>query len=634
MEDPPIFPIIIGVTGHRDIAPEASADVLKSVRIVLKDWKVRFGSALHVMTALAEGADQLVADAARSLDIPIIAVLPMPRALYLPTLRTRAGRDNMDRHWERAALQLELPEIGNQDDPDYHERQFEQLGVLLIRRSHLLLALWDGTRDTTNRSGAAAVVRMRLEGDHAAEAFKSSAMFLEASSYLDVTNRGPLLQVVTPSGQIANNQAGTCLLFGIPRPASKDRDNGGSVADAVWEATAVEPDDVPRTIRSRGVTDFDRIDELNRGMADFRGSDALIFEQQLGYLDVTGIPEEAYQSARVLLRQQAGADTAAQAHQVRLLGHFVPASSPWHMLMNGYKAWRRTGGFPKFGAVFVFAAIGPLAVCLFETHVANHETMKGPVALFFYFVFLVGTACYYFLYVARQDWQGHFQDYRALAEGMRVQLYWAVAGVPAAVSDHYLRKQSDELGWIQFALRGPSLWAAALATMLNVPNRTVVMRGWVENQAHYFGDKAQLHHGAFRHGFNTTLHLAICGLGVTFLLLALEVCDQFSSWLGEGMAGSLALMKKFHEYLIVVAATLPALAASFLLSRELRAYEPAANSYALMYRMFSHAAEEARKPDQSDQDFKQLIRELGREALSENAEWLSEHRHRRIELHF
>jgi hypothetical protein len=50
--------------------------------------------------------------------------------------------------------------------------------------------------------------------------------------------------------------------------------------------------------------------------------------------------------------------------------------------------------------------------------------------------------------------------------------------------------------------------------------------------------------------------------------------------------------------------------------------------------MFSDAAKQARKPGQSDEKFKELVRELGREALSENAEWLAEHRHREIQQHF
>jgi hypothetical protein len=634
MQNPPVFPIIIGVTGHRNIPPEASAAVLKSVQDLLEDWKGRFGAALHVMSALAEGADQLVADAARVLNIPIIAVLPMPKATYRTTLRTEESRDNLDRHWDTAALRLELPEIGDLGDLDYRDRQFEQLGVLLIRRSHLLLALWDGTRDMTNRSGATAVVRMRLEGDHEAEAFKSSEMFLEARSYLDVTNRGPILHVVTPGNQATKNPAGTCLLLGLPEPASTRDGNGGSAADAIWTGTAVEPNDLIPAIARRGFEYFDRIDELNRRMADFGLSDTRIYEQQIGYLDVEGIPEQARHLAEVLIRQQAGADTAAQAHQARLLGHFVPARSPRHMLANGVKAWHRTGKLPNFGAAFFFAVMVPLAVLFYETHVVYHKINTGFVALVLYVFCLGGTFYYYWFHVRRQNWQGHFQDYRALAEGMRVQLYWAVAAVPAAVSDHYLRKQSDELGWIQFALRGPALWAAALAGVRKGPNQEIVRRGWIENQAHYFGDKATLHDRAYQRGSWWTKVLVWSGFVVTVALLLVEFCNRFSSSFGGGAGRGLELMQDSEEYVIIVAATLPALAALFSVSGELRAYEPSAHSYSLMSRMFSDAAKQARKPGQSEEKFKELIRELGREALSENAEWLSEHRHREIQQHF
>jgi hypothetical protein len=46
-----------------------------------------------------------------------------------------------------------------------------------------------------------------------------------------------------------------------------------------------------------------------------------------------------------------------------------------------------------------------------------------------------------------------YQDYRALAEGMRVQFYWRLAGLKLSVADHYLRKQRSELDWICSAIR-------------------------------------------------------------------------------------------------------------------------------------------------------------------------------------
>lgn len=627
MLDPPNFPVIIGVTGHRDIAPGAEEPVRQSVRALLDHWRCQFGDALHVMTALADGADQLVADAAWAARVPIIAVAPLPLAVYRETLKNPG---KLDEHWKHAALRLTLPEVRSDGRPDYHERQYEQLGVLLIRRSHLLLGLWDGTRDATARSGAGAVVRMRLEGDHDAAAFRGSPMFHGARSYLDETNRGPLLHVFTPRGGTAEPRAeepapvkvraGACQLLGLP-----DSVPDSPPADANWEGTPVDPRDVLHTIRRGGIEDFDRINELNKKISSFHGSEALIFEQQLAYLTVKGIRGQASRPARILIRQQAGADTAAQTYQGPLLGHFVPAKSPCDMVANAFKVWRTTGQVPRLGAAFLFAAAVPLAVFFFELYTENRGRSIGVWAVLLYLLVFGGATGYYKFRVEPQEWQSHFQDYRALAEAMRVQLYWAFAGVPAAVSDHYLRKQSGELGWIQFALRGPSLWAAALARILDAPNREVVTRAWINDQARYFGDKRRLHHNADQRGQTWTTVLASCGIVVSTLLLLLEIVP-IPDRLHE-------TIHAYHAYIVVLAATLPALAAFFSLSRELRAYEPHAHSYALMRRMFNRAANEANKPNRSDQDFQDLVRELGREALAENAEWLEEHRHRKIEQH-
>src|SRR5438309_1054514 len=72
------YPIVVGVTGHRDIAASALPAVRSSVCSVLKGLQQRCGNALYVMTALADGADQEVADVAEEIGIALIAVAPMP----------------------------------------------------------------------------------------------------------------------------------------------------------------------------------------------------------------------------------------------------------------------------------------------------------------------------------------------------------------------------------------------------------------------------------------------------------------------------------------------------------------------------------------------------------------------------
>jgi len=116
LRNPPQFPVIIGVTGHRQIAPEAMQPVRAAVRRLLVQWRCHFGPALHVLTALADGADQLVADEARDANVPLIAVAPFCYDAYRETI---TNRDKLREHWNRAVLRLTLPRVGSGED---HER--------------------------------------------------------------------------------------------------------------------------------------------------------------------------------------------------------------------------------------------------------------------------------------------------------------------------------------------------------------------------------------------------------------------------------------------------------------------------------------------------------------------------------
>ena len=79
----------------------------------------------------------------------------------------------------------------------------------------------------------------------------------------------------------------------------------------------------------------------------------------------------------------------------------------------------------------------------------------------------------------RRGWHRKYLDYRALAEGLRVQFYWAVAGVTNEnaskfAHDNFLQTQDPELGWIRNVMRvagtrcdiSPSLSPAGLDFVL------------------------------------------------------------------------------------------------------------------------------------------------------------------------
>jgi hypothetical protein len=224
--------------------------------------------------------------------------------------------------------------------------------------------------------------------------------------------------------------------------------------------------------------------------------------------------------------------------------------------------------------------------------------------------------------------QERFHDYWALAEAMRVQLYWAVAAVPASVSDHYLTKQSSEPKksggpeWIQFALRGPSLWATSVAEITRKPLRDIIKRGWITDQERFFAERAEFDlraaEGADRF---TTVFAVLSVLGAIALCGLFYVQPEPGDWFSG--------LYQDHGWLIVLTATLPGIASFFSASARSRNYRP--DAYALMRRMFRRAADFTDAAAAPDHLFQNIVRELGHDALAENAEWLREHRNRKIE---
>lgn len=323
--------------------------------------------------------------------------------------------------------------------------------------------------------------------------------------------------------------------------------------------------------------------------------------------------------------RQAAADTAAQFFQRRLLGQFVPARSPRGMVRNGWKAARRLRRPPRIGIVFGFAAAVPLAVAAFETYA---HLGRSPWALGVYLLCFGGIAAFYHFRLRDHRMQNRFQDYRALAEAMRVQMFWGLAATPVAVADNYLRLQSGDLGWIQFALRGPALWASALALELKTPRRDLVEKGWIADQLGFFGragadGKATLHGGAAARSKNWAERFVKLGLVLSAILAATE---------GAKLLGDWPVLESVQDWLIVLTAVAPAVAAFFSVSKDLRAYDAHAHNYALMSRIFARAEQVVAGIDPADdREYRAVVRELGREALAENAEWLLDHRRRPIE---
>ncbi|HVU30454.1 MAG TPA: hypothetical protein VHE36_08650 [Sphingomicrobium sp.] len=171
---PPALPFVlsVGITGHRAAAldeaavaalPSRIAEVLKAVResagALLEREPASFSHApptLRFISAIADGSDQIAADAAVSSGWDLQAILPFARAEYRASLADQPSRERLDDLLERAKGVLELPGEGPEDVEGY-----VMVGRATVAHCDVLIAVWDGL-PPRGRGGTAEVVQMAI----------------------------------------------------------------------------------------------------------------------------------------------------------------------------------------------------------------------------------------------------------------------------------------------------------------------------------------------------------------------------------------------------------------------------------------------------------------------------------------
>jgi hypothetical protein len=163
------IPLLIGVTGHRDLIPEEIAPLRVAVRSFLAGLRRRFPDApLLIASSLSQGADLLVAEEALALGLGCCAVLPLPLELY---------RTDFDDALDWCRFEEVLARCGRTivcagDDPPgalldvsregiARTARYAAAGELIAADAFILLALWDG-KPSELAGGTASTVEFRL----------------------------------------------------------------------------------------------------------------------------------------------------------------------------------------------------------------------------------------------------------------------------------------------------------------------------------------------------------------------------------------------------------------------------------------------------------------------------------------
>lgn len=240
-------------------------------------------------------------------------------------------------------------------------------------------------------------------------------------------------------------------------------------------------------------------------------------------------------------------------------------------------------------------------------------------------VFAVGAFCAVgtYLWVALSSQRNAYLDYRALAEGMRFQMYWLCAGEPTLVSDHYVHKFGGEVGWLRHALDA----CMVIHPVAGLPARRV-LHGWIDDQLAYLNGAGQRRRqrGQRRSvAFGNDLLLA----GLLFSVAAVALV------LAQGHARALPL-----ALLIAGMKLATGVGAAWLSLVNKLGHGETLSQAAQLRGVYGRAEQALRRCEaggagsaEQERRARDLLFALGKAVLEENANWLAAHQQRRLSWH-
>lgn len=566
------IPLVVGVTGHRNIPARELPLVRQRVRTVLSELQARFPhSPLTVLSPLAEGADQLVAEAGLELGARLLAPLPLPRHLYAEDFADPASRARFDSLCARAEV-LELPLLPDSTHDDVangsaaRDRQYAAVGMFVARHCHLLLAIWDG-KPGDRMGGTAQIVDYFLTG--------ALPGGLERRRILHPRLAG------------GGDERLLCHLA-----CSRDAEDGGPAAplqpgQVIWRSDdfAAAPD-APLPPAFAAV--FESADRFNLDAAKYaagitaRGFDVDDVPPRDG-LDPVREPS----SPAVLYR---AADWLAIHFQRRVL-----------LAMR---------------VIYVIAFVMGMAFTAYDNLPAQDHMIYVFLALFAAGVAINAIA-------RHREWHRKYLDYRALAEGLRVQCHWRRAGISLTGSvafgqDSLAQKQDIELGWVRNAMRSAGLADDPSPSDPGAAAVQAVIDDWVGDAGHgelgYYRVRTGQRERAQRINETVGTMSLLAGIMISVLLAAA------GHWITSDARNELiALMAVFSIFAAV---------------REAYSFRKADRELIRQYRFMERTFGNARKeldaaPDTASK--REILRALGEIALAEHVEWAVMHRQRPLE---
>jgi hypothetical protein len=648
---PDRLPLVIGVTGHRDLreedVPQLEAEVERIIAGLRSDYLDDDSETpIIVLSALAEGADRLVARVALRQGARLIAPLPMPREEYRRDFEPGLKPGNAAEFDALLAQAVAAPVVpfthGNSLEEahrsgDKRAEQYRAVGLFITQHSNVLIAIWDGDKTNMATGGTAEVVKFTREGI-------PLNVSRSARASLDGSEVGPVVHVMAsrlndkgPPRAVGAERWGRAVIRhyrgGLPRRAAD------AVMRFVGRPFGIEKADIRGKLPDAERRELDAWETFGVLIALTRQ-----FNREAAALAASPRGKEQMTQSFKLLFDDPGQETAADPKEIAL--RHAPRWSRLYTLADTLASRCQTQFKHDWLLLFFFTFCAFVCFALFS-HLAA-EPAAGTLLKAYSVLYVVIFAV--FLRARLRRHQARFLDYRALAEALRVAVFWRLVGIglrPVDVmadaageganidantvgvfANAYPIKQPSELAWVKIGLRTLELLdraeGAANERDLDPVCHTIARRCWVFGQYIFFR----------RHGFqhNSKAEFLETWSSISLMMTAFVLAPVFFLVVPE--SGKVLLRGlDLHTAVLLAIGLVPGLAAVLTGYSERLALNAQARQYDRMRELFWRAYELL--PDEIDArnaaPVRAVYRELGIEAMRENAEWVAVYRQRPIQ---
>jgi len=553
---------VIGVTGHRDLMEKDLPRLERAVREQLGKIQGSYPNTPFIVASpLAEGADRLVARIALELKMQLVVPLPFDRAAYSADFGTVESRDEFAALLSNAIRVFEValpPGVTNETVAAGGADRDRQYDAVgaWIAKHSQILLALWDGTESSAVGGTSSVVNLKLAG--------RSPDGERPEDMLDAPECGPVFQIITPrrSNRLPIGELFSCRPI-YPKAGPISGEQGWTeILDRIATVNEEVHDAFTRTIP-----------EVTQSRSDEAGERALP------------------QYCVPLLNRYAIADVMAKANQRRR------------------RVWLRL--------LFALALAGVGAFVVYDD--VLRETVWASPMLCSYIAIFAIAYCVFFFGLSRQ-YERNFLEYRALAEGLRVQLYWLLLGFDAQAADYYLRRQRTELDWIRVAIRNCVLPIARPPATSPVEHVELVSKMWVARQLAYYKGSGKEKEERAAQVNRTAAALVTAALVTSVILAAWHAAIAEKSSLHNGFTIAIVM-------LLAVAGTIKGYAEKAAFSEESKQYQR-------MAVLFGRCSSELPELISLNKLFlaRTLLVELGKEALRENGDWVLLHRARPAEV--